>query len=187
MSCCGMDGGLMMQVFTPKLTCCWERNVCCKRQHRIWFRKMSTWSWDTEPFRQMAAFRFSVKLQTPLPTFIYFFPFYRDECDSWQTSEGGKVKVGLRGLDVPSISTLLSNCAQRSSGVRSWDSIMGGINQPCAHMKSFWLANILFTSSPVVELEQPQLPGRDGTESSPVAILSHCVHRAAANTRATSY
>lgn len=31
MSCCGIDGGLMMQVFTPKSTCCWEIKVCCKR------------------------------------------------------------------------------------------------------------------------------------------------------------
>lgn len=39
--------------------------------------------------------------------FIFFFPFYREERDSWQTSAGRKVKVGLWGLDVPSISTLL--------------------------------------------------------------------------------
>lgn len=37
--------------------------------------------------------------------------------------------MGLRGLDVPSISTLLSYRAQRSYGDRSWDSMMGGINQ----------------------------------------------------------
>lgn len=53
-------------------------------------------------------FHLFVKVQTPLPTFLFlFFPFYREERDSWQTSAGRKVKVDLGGLDVPSISTLL--------------------------------------------------------------------------------
>lgn len=124
----------------------------------------------------------SVSVKLLCRHFYLVFPFYRDEGESWQTSTGRKVKVGLRGFDVPSISTLLSYRAQRSHGVRSWDSIRGGINQ-----KSVWLAKILFTCSPAGGLEESQLPGRDGTESSPVAMLSRRVHRAAANARATSY
>lgn len=84
-------------------------------------------------------FHLFVKVQTPLPTFLFlFFPFYREERDSWQTSAGRKVKVGLGGLDVPSISTLLVFflilfLPVHQLCVWSWNPIKGGINQPWAH------------------------------------------------------